>query len=277
MIKRLQRITAICLAIAVSLVIAGAASSMADDLAKQSQNPVGNIISLPVEYWHYGGMPNDSTADVVIAKPVYPVNLGKYNLINRFIVPYIWVDANIGGNDLGGIGVPSTHVSKDGLGNIQYQGFFSLAEPGKVIYGLGPVLEFPTHSSSLGSEKWSGGPAALALTMPGNWVVGALVQNMWSYAGPSDAPDVNKFLFQYFINYNLPGGWYLSMTPIITADWEKDSGNRWTIPFGGGFGKLHRFGSQPVDFKLQGYRYVKAPDNGPDWSIMFAVKFLFAK
>lgn len=267
----------ISLAIAIGLVLAGSATVFADDLAKQSQNPVGNMISLPIEYWHYDGLPNDSTANIVVAKPVYPITLGKYNLINRFLVPYISVDANIGGNDLGHIGVPPTQVSKDGLGNIQYQGFVSLAQPGKVITGLGPVLDFPTHSSSLGSEKWSGGLAAVALTMPGNWVVGALVQNMWSYAGPGDAPDVNKFLFQYFINYNLSGGWYLSMKPIITADWEKDSDNRWTIPLGGGIGKLHRFGSQPVDFKLQGYRYVEAPDNGPDWSIMFAVKFLFPK
>jgi len=250
--------------------------AIADDLAKQSQNPVGNIISVPIEYWHYDGMPNDSGADMVIAKPVYPVNLGKYNLINRFIVPYIWVDANIGGNDFGNLGVPS-NVSQDGLGNIQYQGFFSLAEPGDVIYGLGPVLDFPTHSDNLGSDKWSGGLAALVLTMPGNWVIGALVQNMWSYAGPGDEPNVNKFLFQYFINYNLPGGWYLSMTPIITADWEADSSNRWSIPFGGGIGKLHRFGNQPVDFKLQAYGYAESPDNGPDWSTMFAVKFLFPK
>ncbi len=248
-----------------------------DDLAKQSQNPVGNMISVPIEYWHYDGMPNDSSADVVIAKPVYPLNLGTYNLINRFIVPYISVDANIDGNSLGEVNIPPTNVSADGLGNIQYQGFFSLAEPGNIIYGLGPVLDFPTHSSNLGSEKWSAGIAALALTMPGNWVIGVLAQNIWSYAGPDDVPNVNKFLFQYFLNYNLPNGWYLSMTPIITANWEADSGNRWSIPFGGGIGKLHRFGNQPVDFRLQGYGYAESPDNGPDWSMMFAVKFLFPK
>ena len=249
----------------------------ADDLVKQSQNPVGNMVSVPIEYWHYDGMPNDSSADVVIAKPVYPLGLGQYNLINRFIVPYISVDATLGGSDLGDLEVPPVSISEDGLGNIQYQGFFSPAEPGPVILGLGPVLDFPTHSDSLGSEKWSAGVAALALTMPGSWVIGALVQNMWSYAGPSDAADVNKFVFQYFINYNLPKGWYLSMTPIITANWEADSDNRWSVPFGGGIGKLHRFGNQPVDFRLQGYGYAESPDNGPDWSMMFAVKFLFPK
>jgi len=37
------------------------------------------------------------------------------------------------------------------------------------------------------------------LAKPGPWLVGALVQNVWSYAGDDDAPDVNFFTFQYFI------------------------------------------------------------------------------
>lgn len=136
---------------------------------------------------------------------------------------------------------------------------------------------FPLTAQTLALKKWSAGVAALALTMPGNCVIGALAQNMWSYAGPSDAPNVNKLLFQYFINYSQPNGWYLSTTPIITADWEKDSDNTCSIPFGGGIGTLHKFGNQPVDFKLHGYSYAEAPDNGPDWSMMFSVKFIFPK
>ena len=113
--------------------------------------------------------------------------------------------------------------------------------------------------------------------MPGNWVVGGLIQNIWSFAGPSDAPDVNKFTFQYFVNYNLSNGWYLTSTPVMTADWEKSSGEQWTIPLGGGIGKLARFGKQPVDFKLQAFGNVEKPEGGPEWSLQFAVKFLFPK
>lgn len=248
-----------------------------EDLAKKSQNPVGDIISVPVEYWHYDGMPNDSSADALITKPVYPVTIGNINLINRFIVPYLGVDASTAEQDLGDITIPANSVNKSGLGNIQYQGFLTPTEPGSIIYGAGPVFEFPTHSSDLGTDKWSGGLAAVALSMPGNWVVGALMQNMWSFAGPSDAEDVNKLLFQYFVNYNIAKGWYLTTTPIITADWNQSSSNRWTVPIGGGIGKLHRFGNQPVDFKLQAYTNVEKPENGPDWTMMFAVKFLFPK
>jgi len=247
------------------------------NLAKKSQNPVGNMISVPIEYWHYDGMPNDGSADALIAKPVYPVTIGETTLINRFIVPYLGIDATGTGEDLGDILIPPTNRKESGLGNIQYQGFFTPAEPGKIIWGLGPVFELPTNTSGLGTDKWSAGAAALVLTMPGNWVVGALVQNMWSFAGPSDAPSVNKLTFQYFINYNLSNGWYLCSTPIMTADWEQPGGEQWTVPLGGGIGKLVRFGKQPVDFKLQAFGNVAKPDGGPDWSMMFAVKFLFPK
>jgi hypothetical protein len=248
------------------------------ELAKKSQNPVGDIISLPIEYWHHDGMANGGSADAIMVKPVYPVRIGSLNLINRFIIPYLGVDANSAGSDLGEIEVQPTLSRESGFGNIQYQGFFTSAEPGDVIWGVGPVFELPTHSSGLGSNKWSVGPAAVVLTMPGNWVVGALLQNLWSFAGPSDDPNVNKLTFQYFLNYNLSDGWYLTSTPILTADWEKPGGEQWTVPFGGGIGKLHRFGGKvPVDFKLQAYGNVIKPDGGPDWSMMFAVKFLFPK
>jgi len=248
-----------------------------EDLAKKSQNPVGNLIAVPIEYWHYDGMANDSSVDALVMKPVYPLSFEKVTLINRFIVPFLGIDANVGGNDLGDIATPTTNTDESGLGNIQYQALITPADPGKIIWGAGPVFDFPTNTDDLGSDKWSAGAAFLALTMPGDWVVGALVQNVWSCAGPSDTPDVNKFTFQYFVNYNLTNGWYLTSTPVMTADWEKPSSNQWTVPVGGGIGKLARFGNQPVDFKLQAFSNVESPDGGPEWSMMFAVKFLFPK
>jgi hypothetical protein len=267
-----------CVLIIFAVLVGIAQTSTAqEDIAKKSQNPVGDIISLPFEYWHYDGMANGGSADAIMVKPVYPVRIGNVNLINRVIIPYLGIDGNQNGSDLGEIDVPPTLTRESGLGNIQYQGFFTPAKPGKVIWGVGPVFELPTNTSGLGSDKWSAGPAAVALSMPGNWVLGALVQNIWSFAGPSGEPDVNQFTFQYFINYNISNGWYLTSTPIITADWERSSGDQLTVPFGGGIGKLHRFGKLPVDFKLQAFSNVEKPEGGPDWSMMFAVKFLFPK
>ncbi len=96
-------------------------------------------------------------------------------------------------------------------------------------------------------------------------------------ASASGEPDINKFTFQYFLNYNLSDGWYLTSAPVITADWEADSDERWTVPLGGGAGRLMRFGNQPVDFKLAAYWNAEAPEFGPDRSLQFSVKFLFPK
>ena len=48
------------------------------------------------------------------------------------------------------------------------------------------------------------------------------------------------------LNYNLPKGWYLTTSPVITANWEARSDNRWTVPIGGGIGRIFKIGDQPV-------------------------------
>ena len=129
----------------------------------------------------------------------------------------------------------------------------------------------------LGTDKWSAGPAFVGLTMKGPWVLGILANNLWSYAGTDNRPDVSQFLFQYFINYNMPDGWYLTSAPIITANWKADSSNTWTVPFGGGVGKIFRIGKQPLNASVQCYYNVEKPDNGPDWTLRFQLQFLFPK
>jgi hypothetical protein len=177
----------------------------------------------------------------------------------------------------GGRVFPGTN-SEFGLGNLQYQAFFSPAKPGKVIWGLGPVIELPTNTDDqLGPDAWSAGPALVVLSMPGNWVVGLLVQNLWDVSRDSDEDDINTTLLQPIINYNLDAGWYLSATTTMTANWEADSGEEWTVPLGGGAGRLLRLGKQPVDFKLMAYWNAEKPRFGADYTVQFTVKFLFPK
>jgi hypothetical protein len=113
--------------------------------------------------------------------------------------------------------------------------------------------------------------------MPGNWILGVLAQNLWCFAGSNRAKDINKLTVQYFVNYNLPDGWFLTSSPIITADWNKPSDNRWTVPIGGRIGKLMRFGNQPVNLTLKAYKNVIQPDAGPEWSVYAGISFLFPK
>ena len=273
--------------ILVSISLAIAASAMAGDetdLAKTSQNPVGNIISLPFENNYYTDVgPTEKTVNSMVLKPVIPVNLGKYNLINRLIVPVTYIEGQDSATvpeDAPIIGPIQVFPGTDdefGLGNIQYQAWISPANPGKLIWGFGPVVELPTNSDdALGSDTWSAGPSLLLLTMPGDWVVGAIVQQMWDVARSSgDDPEVSRFTLQPIINYNLEKGWYLTSKPVITADWEQEGTDKWSIPVGGGVGRMVKFGKQPVDFSLTAYKYSKNPDFGPNWDIQLTVKFLF--
>ena len=257
-----------------------------EDMAKQSQNPLGTIISSPFENTFLFGIgPSNATAYMLNWKPVYPVSLGSWNLINRFIVPVVYSEGqdedvllestlNVGNASLTEMAAGSAF----GLADITYTAYLSPKDSGSWIWGVGGALTMPTATEDrYSSDKWAAGPAFVALTMPGKWVTGFLIQNVWSFAGESDAADVNKFLFQYFVNYNLEKGWYLSSTPIITANWEGESGNQWTVPFGGGVGKLVRHGKLPVDYKLTSYYNAEKPEHAPDWNLQFTIKFLFPK
>jgi len=266
------------------LICALAQLSYADDaaLAKQSQNPIGNMISVPFQnttYFDQG--PTDKFVNIMNIEPVYPMSFNKVNLINRFIIPVSYVEGQdsyaIPGPGGDAALVPGTD-DEFGLGNITYQMFFTPKKPGKGIWGVGPVFELPTNTDDvLGTDTWSAGPGFVILAMPGNWVIGGLAYNIWSFSESNDAPDKNLLVAQYFINHNFAGGWYATSTPTMTADWEANSDDRWTIPIGGGMGRLVRFGNTPVDFKGQVFYNVEAPEDVGDWSVQFQVKLLFPK
>ena len=144
-----------------------------ENLAKTSQNPVGDMISLPFELNVISGVgPSESTAYVLNIKPVYPLRIGKLNLINRFIVPMIYAegqDVSLPASDdfLPGFGSPLRlrNGSASGLGDTTYQAFLSPAEPGPVIWGVGPAFVLPTATNSrFASRKLSTGePCSLSL------------------------------------------------------------------------------------------------------------------
>lgn len=257
--------------IAASLVASPVFAQSAQDneaLAKQSQNPIANLISLPFQNnTNFGIGPENAVNNTLNIQPVYPFTIGGVNVINRFILPVVYE-----GEPVTGVG------SVFGLGDLSYTAFFSPAKASKVTWGVGPSFLFPTATDDrLGSGKWSAGVGVVVLTIAGKWVIGALAQNVWSFAGDDQRSDVNFFFSQYFINYNIKNGWYLSSAPIITANWEAESGNQWTVPVGGGVGKLLSMGKTPVDAQVQAFYNVEKPQGGPDWSLRLQFKLLFPK
>jgi hypothetical protein len=239
------------------------------DLARAAQNPIADMISLPLQNnTNFGVGPGDDVQNILNIQPVVPFKLSEnWNLITRTIFPVIYQPELVPGTG-----------SEFGLGDINTTLFFSPSKPGKILWGVGPVFSFPTATDKvLGTDKWSAGPSVVMLTIRGPWVVGALANNLWSFAGDDDRQDVNQFLFQYFINYNMADGWYLSSAPIITANWEASSGNKWTVPLGGGVGKVFRIGKQAMNAQVQAFYNVEKPENAADWTLRLQLQFLFPK
>ena len=235
-----------------------------EELAKKAQNPIANMISVPFQNnTSYGIGPDDKTSNVLNIQPVIPVGLGeKWNMITRTIIPIVTVPD-----------FSTTEGSITGLGDINLNLFFSPKES-KIIWGVGPIFNLPTATDpALGAQEFGIGPAIILVKMSGKWVYGATMNNTWSVANS----DINRFYLQYFINYNLPNSWYLSSSPIITADWTAESGNQWVVPFGGTVGKLFRLGKLPINVQAGAFYNVVKPDGGADWQTRFQLQLLFPK
>jgi hypothetical protein len=261
--------------------------SETEELAKKTQNPVADLISVPLQNnFNFGaGFNHNKMIYALNVQPVIPVNLNEeWNLITRIIMPIINQPSLFPTH---GGAVPST--TGTGFGDFNPTFFLSPAKPGELIWGIGPTLTLPTATDrNLGAGQFSIGPAGVVLTMQGHWVFGALMNNQWSVAGWGDKP-VNSMLLQPFINYNLPDGWYLTSAPILTADWKADkAGDVWTVPLGGGVGKLFRLGQilplegdplakLPINTQLAAYGNVATPEFGPKWQLRFQIQFLFPK
>ncbi len=244
------------------------------ELARAAQNPVADMISLPFQNntnFKFG--PQEKTQNVLNIQPVIPFDLNEdWLMVTRTILPVVSQPEFAPNDD-----------REFGLGDTLLTAFFSPRHRrwwlGDWLWGAGPAVLLPTSTDDrLGPGEWGIGPSAVVLTMPGRWVIGSLFNNIWSIDADSDKTKVNLFTWQPFINYNLDGGWYLVSSPIITANWEADSDNTWTIPVGGGFGRIFPIGRQPVNASLQGFYNIEEPDTiGPEWSLRLSFQLLFPK
>jgi hypothetical protein len=149
-----------------------------------------------------------------------------------------------------------------------------------VIWGVGAIAQLPTHTDDvLGNDRWGLGPTAVILKMEHGspWVYGVLANNIWSVNSSNSSPPINQMLVQPFVNYNFKGGTYFTSAPIITANWQADSGDTWTVPLGGGIGHIFHLGRLPLNTQASAYYNVETPKYGPDWQMRLQVQFMFPK
>lgn len=242
-----------------------------EELAKAAQNPLASLISVPFQLnTNFDTGPEQRTQNVLNIQPVVPFSINEdWNLISRTILPLIWQPATT-----------PFEGSTFGLGDIQLNGFLSPKNSGRWIWGVGAVAQLPTHTNDrLGNDRWGLGPTAVVLHLEKGspWVFGALINNIWSVSGSSTDPKINQLTLQPFLNYNFAGGFYLTSSPLITANWEAAGGQKWTVPLGGGVGKIVRFGRLPVNLQASAYYNVERPDNAPRWALRLQAQLMFPK
>ena len=184
-------------------------STSEGELAKKTQNPVADLISVPIQNnFNFNVGPHNQTQTVINIQPVVPIKLNEdFNLITRTILPVVDQPD------------PVSNTSQFGLGNLNTTLFLSPSKSKAVTWGVGPIFGFPTKTNDLlGSNTFTVGPSAVVVAMPKHWVIGALANQQWSMGNAPPNQRVNAMLIQPFINYNLPEGWYLTSAPVITAN-----------------------------------------------------------
>lgn len=231
------------------------------------KNPFTDVISLPLQNnLNFGVGPDQQLQNIFNLQPVVPLSLGEdLLLVTRTIVPVIAQPH------------PRDSGTTWGLGDLNPT-FFVVPHPRPdLTWGVGPSFILPTATDPrLGTGKWSVGPAATVLVNSGPWIYGGLMGQVWSIAGDAQRPAVSQFVAQPLIHYNLARGWFLISSPVISANWNA-AGERWTLPLGGGGGRVFALGSQSVSASAQFYWYALKPANAPDYSLRVVFSLLFPR
>jgi hypothetical protein len=250
-----------------------AAPALADDeaeIAKQTQNPVAALISVPLQlnYDHDIGPKQEGKTWYLKVQPVIPISLNDdWNVISRTILPIAnQMDYAPGFGD------------HSGVGDITQSFFFSPKKPTESgwIWGWGPALLIPSDNEYMSSKKWGAGPTGVALKQENGWTYGILANQIWSYAGTDSRPDVDATFLQPFLSYTNKQFTTFGINSESTYNRETHD---WSVPLNLTITQLLKVDKQLLTL-MAGVRYwADTPDNvGPEhWGLRLQATFLFPK
>lgn len=203
----------------------------------------------------------------IIFRPVVPINsfetLGNIDITTGTVPGITGVDLN----------------RKTGLGDIVLWTALSNSYKPPFVWGFGPTIMLPTATDDqLGTGKYSAGPMALAVNISDEWIIGAVAQHWWSFAGDDnidiktslgkvrvDRPDVNLTDLQYIVRYRYSSLTNIGAAPNIRYNWETDD---LSLPIGIGFDTVVKIGKLPAKVGAELYYYVEQNDDfGPRWQL----------
>ena len=232
------------------------------ELAKEHKNPLAQSINVPFQLTTGFGSEHRAGTSLNI-QPAVPFSLtSDWRLIARPSISVTYTPA------------PDEQF---GLQDLQLALFLTPAQADKWIWGVGPIFQFPSASTTeLGTGKWSAGPTGALVYTNGPWFNGVLASHLWSFAGDAARGAVNLTSLEVLVSYNFPGGWYIQFDSTNSYDWTADSRNAWTVPLGLDVGKVFDLGARSISVQLGAYKNVERPAGTPEWIVRAQILFQFS-
>jgi len=254
------------LLLSTQLLAADEIETSTEHLAKQLQNPVATLVSVPFQNnFEYGlGAAENGTRYTLKFQPVIPKPFNSdWNLVTRPIITYL--------NQQNVFGA----TSQAGLGDAQLQLFFSPKAPRSdgLIWGIGPVFLLPLAGDPLlGTEKWGIGPSAVCLKQSGGWTTGILANHLWSVAGNSARNNISLTYLQPFASHSSKMGTTFAFSSESSYSWLN---GQTTIPLICGVSQILPIYGQLTSFGVSGIYHLQSPTNISKWGARATITLLF--
>lgn len=237
-------------------------------LAQQLNNPLANLISVPLQNnFDYGGGRDDrGFRYTLLAQPVVPFTLNdNWNVITRTVIPFAHLER-----------LTPNHES--GLGDTLASAWLSPARPTSwgLTWGVGPAFLLPTGTNRFTTTRqWAAGPTAVAVVMRGPWIGLLLANHVWSLGGVTEDRDrVSQSFLQAALAYTTPTR---TTYFVSTESTHNATAGQWTVPLQAGVNQLLRIGGQPIQLGGLVRYYAETPPGGPKWGFQLRLTLVFPK
>jgi hypothetical protein len=252
----------------------------AAEMARKLQNPLANIKALMTD--HVVGFDTGTdkgTSYGLQLQPVFALDMPDkgFTLIPRAVIPIVWIEPGtrtpITGQE--GYPTPSGSGRVTGLGDSIVQLFFAPHTDSSWKWGVGPQVSIPTHThDDLKGPDWGAGIAGVLVGNVTEQISFAgIAANHWGAGGKFNSAIIQPMVFY---NWKSVPGAYLTYNAVISADWEADADDRWTVPLGLSIGRTFDMGGgNGLDAMIGPYKNVVRPDGAAEWTIRAQLNWLF--
>lgn len=236
--------------------------SAEEKLAADLANPLSPVTSFSAQYrMEFGVGPENETNYQLRLQPSFfkPVS-NRSAFLLRTIAPVVF---------------RNWPTNEWGLGDITLVPYYVPDITKQTFIGYGAAIGIPSATDdSLGSEKWTAGPAMIIANTGDPLTFGSLLQHIWSYAGNRERDDISVTTVQPFMAYLIGDGWTASLNVEASYNWNLDE-DKLTLPIGVGASKVVSLGDTFMNFGLAAVTYTQKPEFAPDWELRINATYVF--